>query len=448
MTFNTSNEIDLCFPPTADEMATAFEDEFDRLLEQSSLGASNARAIQELAGADVVEQVQSRLDRKHGEDGSAEPEGDVDDFLLSLVCWAAAPGKRDQLHNMHVRLKFWKSAPFPISFLAPERESRGTAIAMVAWLAEANVFEHVRRDIARSVLDLTFRSEGMPLGVLLLLQHSALPCSGVIDDLTCRRPRAALTDWVSWCERRGLPMVSLPPAATCPALERAATEQGDEQRDAARKTPHELWTRVEKGHPDTRLVRPHDMLDDLVIAIEQFAVRWHSNFAEVWSASIPPPARETADVTPLMGAMLGLMHEGPQTSRILVPAVHRRFQLPDVTHAGVCDSLGRLNKSGLIQPTSRGRAIRRYELTSLGRATFRQWLLGEQGPDRGGVVLGMLSTTSFTEEQQTRLVVLSRVLTIDDDQARALKKWMTAKQVTINDTCHRILVNLIGTGRP
>ncbi|MDU0294472.1 hypothetical protein, partial [Saccharothrix longispora] len=329
MTFNTSNETDLCFPPTTGDVETTFEDEFDQLLEQSSLGAPNARAIQTLTGSDVVEQVQSRLDRRRGEDGSIDAEGDVDDFLLTLVRCAAAPDNRDRRQDLRADV-CTRSVPLQISFLAQGRESRSVVVAMVAWLAEANVFEHVRRDVARSVLDLAFRSDSMPIGVLLLLLHSALPCSGVIEELTCRRPLPALTDWVDGCERR---VFSLPPGRTCSALERAATEQGDEQSNAVRKTSHRLWTRVERGQSDTRLVGPNHKLDDLVGAIERFGVRWHSGATAVWSTSMVPCSRATFDVNMLTGAMLGLMHEGAQTSSLLVSAVHQRFKLPDVTHA-------------------------------------------------------------------------------------------------------------------
>ena len=42
---------------------SAFENEFDTLLEQSSLGSPHARAVQALTPADVIETIQDRASK-------------------------------------------------------------------------------------------------------------------------------------------------------------------------------------------------------------------------------------------------------------------------------------------------------------------------------------------------------------------------------------------------
>lgn len=454
MTFNSSNEIHHRFPPASGGVDTTFEDEFDLLLEQSSLGTPNVRAIQALSNLDLIERVQNRIEQDPGSAGTVQPEGDVDDLLLDLVRCATVPDERDdRREGMCESTRRW-SVPLKVSFLAQGCESRSTVVAMVAWLAEANVFEHVRRDVARSMLDMAFRSECAPNTVLILLLHSALPRSGVLDELTGRRPRPALTDWVDRPEQRELPMTIFPAVNTCPGVDQTVRDQSDEQGWAIRQdalgalSPHEIWTRIGTGRPDTRLVGPHHMLDDLVTAIAYFAVRWYGPAPGTQPKSLEGRCcGETSVVTPLAGALLGLMHEGAQSSSVLASSVHQRFKMPSVTYARVCDALRILREGGLIHPTSRARTTRRYELTALGKKAFRQWLLVEPGPDRGGVVLGLLSTTSFTSEQEGELIVLSKVLQIDEDQACALTKWMAETLVPIGTTCRRILMNLISTGR-
>ncbi|MFS8104046.1 hypothetical protein LFM09_43730 [Lentzea alba] len=442
MTFN-SNEIHHRVPPVSSDVDSTFEDEFDQLLEQSSLGTPNARAIQAMTSPDLVERVQNCIDQEPGGVGSARDEGDVDDLLLDLVRCATVPDERDPRRREVCPAARW-SVLSRFSFLAQGAESWSTVVAMVAWLAEANVFEHVRRDVARSVLDLAFRNEHAPHAVQFLLLHSTLARSGVIEELTCRRPLPALTDWVGGLELREPPRLR---GKTCPAAEGAARDQGDELEPPVRYYSNEIRARIGTGSLDARLVGPHHMLDDLVVTIERFAVRWYSDTSGAWAQWGRPCGSETSVVTPLSGALLGLMHEGSQTSSVLVSAVHQRFKLPDVTHASVCCALRTLREGGLIQPTSRARTMRRYELTTLGIKAFRRWLLVEPGTDRGEVVLRLLSTTSFTAEQQSKLIVLSKALKIDEEQARALTKWMTENLAPISTTCRHILTNLISKGR-
>lgn len=447
MTLNSSNEIHHRVPPVSGEVDTTFEDEFDQLLEQSSLGTPNARAIQAITSMDLVERVQNCIDQEQSGYGSVGDEGDVDDVLLDLVRCATVPDERDTRRAETCLAARW-SVPSKFSFLAQGEESWSTVVAMVAWLAEANVFEHVRRDVARSVLDLAFRSEHAPCSVQFLLLHSALARSGVIEELTWRRPLPALTDGVDGLEPRQPLTDFILPAQSCPVVERAARDQGDDELELpARDQPYKIRARIRTGSLDARLVGSHHMLDDLVVTIEYFAMRWYSSTSHAWPRWAGPCGGEPSAVTPLSGALLGLMHEGPQTSSILASAVHHRFALPDVTHGSVCGALRTLREDGLIQPTSRARTVRRYELTGSGIKAFRRWLLVEPGTDQGEVVLGLLSTTSFTAEQQSKLIVLSKVLQIDEEQARALMRWMSENLVPISATCRHILTNLISKGR-
>jgi hypothetical protein len=184
-----------------------------------------------------------------------------------------------------------------------------------------------------------------------------------------------------------------------------------------------------------------------VVSIGHFALCWHGVNSRAWTQSnAGRPGAEVADFTPLAGTLLGLMHEGAQSSSVLASEVDQRFRLPDVTYADVCDAVRTLRERGLVHLVSRSRAEKRYVLTPAGMGAFRQWLVDVPGEDRGAVVLGLLSTTPFTAEQQDRLIVLSRVLKMDEYQTRALTKWMAETLAPISSTCRHILSNLINAG--
>ncbi len=97
-----------------------------------------------------------------------------------------------------------------------------------------------------------------------------------------------------------------------------------------------------------------------------------------------PPARATTAVNSTAAALLGLLHDGPMSGAQLVEAAADRFgSFFSVTRSQVYRELTALEAAGLVVAGDPGPRDRRpYELTSAGKAAFRDWLSQEPGQEQ------------------------------------------------------------------
>lgn len=410
MTFG--NEIHHQVPPVHLGDGGVHGDEFDRLLERSSVGAANAVAIQAMTPEEVVDRVQDRVPFG-GRAPAGERGRDIDDVLLDLVRWAAHPPGSGQTGAVERDGPPWRPLTGGLIWHACGSARTATVIAIVRELAEANVFGYVRRDVARSIVDIAFGGAGRGQPLMYHLAHSAAPRSGLAEEVA---------EHLRGHPQRPVDRIQLRCAD-------AQDLRGQVQRDLS-----ELSRRMSAtGASPVRWWDPPatetgtDPRDALVHTVIRFAIRWYSRrFAFLVRYRLAVPDVPAIDA--VSGSLLGLLHSGPLSPRIVLPFVNGPLGLPHVTRAGLREELRDLYRKGLVRPATRVRANSshtRFRLTGDGQREFRNWLLVKPGGIRGAVVLRLLRTTPFTPQQYEKLRTLSVFLDFDEEQTRDLSQWIT-----------------------
>jgi hypothetical protein len=166
-------------------------EEFDRLLEESSLGTPAAKAIRALTPQEVIDDLQDRVGMRPVID---MPDGDADDVLLALVRQAAnaaadrpaAPDATSLVVHPDCWGEQYPSSPWtPATLFLPwhrPTDFSGMAMeSMLLVLLERDVFQYVRRDVARSIVDIGLTGDAS----LLIVEacHAAVIRCGIADDL-------------------------------------------------------------------------------------------------------------------------------------------------------------------------------------------------------------------------------------------------------------------------
>lgn len=128
-----------------------------------------------------------------------------------------------------------------------------------------------------------------------------------------------------------------------------------------------------------------------------------------------PSAWHRGDVSglnPTAAALLGLLHDGPQTGGELIAAAKERFgAFFSVTRSQVYRELPALADEGLVRLGKQGpRSSQQYVITAAGKRAFKQWLTSEPGPDhlRSPLLLRIAHANSLTPKQRRTLVEQSR----------------------------------------
>jgi hypothetical protein len=145
-------------PPKSEDLLA----EFDRLLEESSLGTPAAKAIRALTPQEVAESLEARTGTRPT---PSEPNSDADDVLLALVRTAANfSSDPASATNPSLSVPWWESADEPVQemlalyFCGHSATSTGRMAMelMLFRLLETEVFQCVRTDVARSIVEIGF----------------------------------------------------------------------------------------------------------------------------------------------------------------------------------------------------------------------------------------------------------------------------------------------------
>jgi DNA-binding PadR family transcriptional regulator len=120
-------------------------------------------------------------------------------------------------------------------------------------------------------------------------------------------------------------------------------------------------------------------------------------------------------------ALLGLLHEGPQTGGQLVSAARDRFgSFFSVTRSQVYRELPALANAGLVRLGKQGpRSSQQYVITAAGKKAFKTWLAGEPGPDhlRSPLILRLVHASALTAKQRAALVESAKKVYTDEAEA-------------------------------
>jgi DNA-binding PadR family transcriptional regulator len=111
-------------------------------------------------------------------------------------------------------------------------------------------------------------------------------------------------------------------------------------------------------------------------------------------------------------AVLGLLHDGPQTGGELVAGARERFGVFfSVTRSQVYRELPGLADAGFARLGKKGpRSSQQYVITAAGKRAFKQWLQSEPGPDhlRSPMLLRLLYAHTLTAKQREALLTSTR----------------------------------------
>lgn len=134
-----------------------------------------------------------------------------------------------------------------------------------------------------------------------------------------------------------------------------------------------------------------------------------------------------SDLNATAAALLGLLHDGPQTGGELVSAARERFgAFFSVTRSQVYRELPALADAGLVRLGKQGpRSSQQYVITAAGKKAFKAWLVSEPGPDhlRSPLILRVVHAASLTPKQRGTLVDSARsAYSAQQDAARATAK--------------------------
>ncbi|WP_130348033.1 PadR family transcriptional regulator [Herbihabitans rhizosphaerae] len=106
-------------------------------------------------------------------------------------------------------------------------------------------------------------------------------------------------------------------------------------------------------------------------------------------------------------ALLGLLHDGPQTGGELVSAARERFgAFFSVTRSQVYRELPALADAGLVRLGKQGpRSSQQYQVTAAGKKAFKSWLTTEPGPDhlRSPLILRIAHASTLSGKQRAAL---------------------------------------------
>ncbi|HCT77447.1 MAG TPA: PadR family transcriptional regulator [Micromonosporaceae bacterium] len=120
-------------------------------------------------------------------------------------------------------------------------------------------------------------------------------------------------------------------------------------------------------------------------------------------------------------ALLGLLHEGPQTGGQLVSAARDRFgSFFSVTRSQVYRELPALASAGLVRLGKQGpRSSQQYVITAAGKKGFKSWLSSEPGPDhlRSPLILRLVHASALTTKQRAGLVDAAKKVYADEAEA-------------------------------
>lgn len=134
-----------------------------------------------------------------------------------------------------------------------------------------------------------------------------------------------------------------------------------------------------------------------------------------------------SDLNATAAALLGLLHEGPQTGGQLVSAARERFgSFFSVTRSQVYRELPALADAGLVRLGKQGpRSSQQYVITAAGKKAFKAWLSAEPGPDhlRSPLILRLVHASTLTAKQRATLIDSAKaVYAGEHDAARAAVK--------------------------
>lgn len=134
-----------------------------------------------------------------------------------------------------------------------------------------------------------------------------------------------------------------------------------------------------------------------------------------------------AELNATAAALLGLLHDGPQTGGELVSSARERFgAFFSVTRSQVYRELPALAEEGLVRLGKQGpRSSQQYVITAAGKKAFKTWLTSEPGPDhlRSPLILRVVHAASLTPKQRVTLVDSARAAySAQQDVAKATAK--------------------------
>lgn len=136
---------------------------------------------------------------------------------------------------------------------------------------------------------------------------------------------------------------------------------------------------------------------------------------EAWHCEVVSELNATA------AALLGLLHDGPQTGGQLVSAARDRFgSFFSVTRSQVYRELPALANAGLVRLGKQGpRSSQQYVITAAGKKGFKNWLAGEPGPDhlRSPLILRLVHASALTAKQRAALVESAKKVYADEAEA-------------------------------
>jgi hypothetical protein len=171
------------------------DEEFERLLDQSSLGTPTAQAIQALTPPAVYQRLQDHFDNQRQDVHRREVtrvELDADDVVLGVVRSAVDDELPDNLsencakvivRDMTSRTEREMLTRW-FQLLAQARHYRvATAQDVVCELLIQGVFRDVRPDIARSIVDIGFAHNGRTSWIVLAACQSSVECSLIADEM-------------------------------------------------------------------------------------------------------------------------------------------------------------------------------------------------------------------------------------------------------------------------
>lgn len=120
-------------------------------------------------------------------------------------------------------------------------------------------------------------------------------------------------------------------------------------------------------------------------------------------------------------ALLGLLHEGPQTGGQLVAAARDRFgSFFSVTRSQVYRELPALASAGLVRLGKQGpRSSQQYVITAAGKKAFKSWLGSEPGPDhlRSPLILRLVHASALTARQRASLIDSAKKAYAEEQEA-------------------------------
>ncbi|GAA3054165.1 DNA-binding transcriptional regulator, PadR family [Actinokineospora globicatena] len=169
-----------------------------------------------------------------------------------------------------------------------------------------------------------------------------------------------------------------------------------------------------------------------------------AHMATVDSTAVSWDRGLVSELNATAAALLGLLHEGPQTGGQLVSAARERFgSFFSVTRSQVYRELPALADAGLVRLGKQGpRSSQQYVITAAGKKAFKTWLGGEPGPDhlRSPLILRLVHASTLTAKQRVGLIDSAKqvyngeheaaktaVKTAEDPYAKAIAEFGVAR---------------------